>query len=62
MAHYKRGKPKSRRAGCLLCMPHKAENVRKVPRSKRAQVTLSDDIGELAIDPYPREELDADHA
>ncbi|MCK6504854.1 hypothetical protein L6R53_15875 [Myxococcota bacterium] len=23
MAHHKRGRPKSRRAGCLLCKPHK---------------------------------------
>jgi hypothetical protein len=24
MAHHKRGRPKNRRAGCLLCKPHKA--------------------------------------
>lgn len=24
MAHFKRKRPKSRRAGCLLCKPHKA--------------------------------------
>lgn len=25
MAHHKRGKPKSARAGCLACKPHKAQ-------------------------------------
>jgi hypothetical protein len=25
MGHFKRGRPKSRRAGCLLCKPHKAQ-------------------------------------
>jgi hypothetical protein len=25
MAHHKRGRPKSARAGCLLCKPHKRQ-------------------------------------
>jgi hypothetical protein len=26
MAHHKRGRPKNRRAGCLMCKPHKANH------------------------------------
>jgi hypothetical protein len=35
--HYKRGKPKSTRAGCLLCKPHKhqAEKHRERAREER---------------------------
>ncbi len=32
MAHHKRCRPKHRRAGCLLCKPHKDERVKKLPR------------------------------
>jgi len=48
--HHKRGRPKSRRAGCLLCKPHKLESRAKVPRSKRAQVILSDRPTDLALE------------
>lgn len=27
MAHHKRRRPKSRRAGCLMCKPHKRQGV-----------------------------------
>ena len=27
MTHHKRGRPKNRRGGCLLCKPHKANGV-----------------------------------
>lgn len=30
MAHHKRKRPKHRRAGCLMCKPHKDERVRKI--------------------------------
>lgn len=33
MAHYKRHRPKNRRAGCLLCKPHKANGARPADRS-----------------------------
>ena len=29
MANHKRGRPKNRRAGCLMCKPHKANGTRK---------------------------------
>ncbi len=32
MAHHKRGKPKSRRAGCLYCKGHKHQGEAKVDR------------------------------
>lgn len=34
MPHHKRGRPKSRRAGCLMCKPHK-DNARKGTRGAR---------------------------
>ncbi len=35
MAHPKRGRPKNRRAGCLLCKPHKANGVDDPRRQER---------------------------
>jgi hypothetical protein len=39
MAHHKRKRPKSRRAGCLLCKPHKANGAslksRDAPSDRR---------------------------
>jgi len=35
MMHYKRKGPKSTRAGCLLCKPHKRQG--SLPRSKNMQ-------------------------
>jgi hypothetical protein len=45
MAHFKRKRPKSRRAGCLLCKPHKANglkgSVRALkPRDRREKERL----------------------
>jgi hypothetical protein len=39
MAHHKRKRPKNRRAGCLLCKPHKANGAKhKHPlQEQRAQ-------------------------
>jgi len=31
--NHKRGKPKSARAGCLMCKPHKANGARGLKRS-----------------------------
>jgi len=35
--NHKRGRPKNRRAGCLLCKPHKANGAKKKdpPRERR---------------------------
>ena len=32
MAHHKRRRPKNRRAGCLLCKPHKANGAKNRER------------------------------
>lgn len=42
--HHKRKRPKSSRAGCLFCKPHKHQRRAKVPRSKRAQTVLAEPI------------------
>lgn len=31
--HHKRGRPKNRRAGCLMCKPHKMNGAGKLKRS-----------------------------
>ena len=40
--HHKRGRPKNRRAGCLLCKPQKANGqkavVRDAPATRRAEI------------------------
>lgn len=36
MAHHKRRRPKSSRAGCLLCKPHKHQRVGKVARLRHS--------------------------
>ena len=36
MANHKRGRPKNRRAGCLLCKPHKANGVDRRTRAELA--------------------------
>lgn len=45
--NHKRRRPKSRRAGCLYCKPHKHERRAKVPRGKRAQAILAEPIAVL---------------
>lgn len=34
VAHHKRGKPKSRRAGCLQCKPHKHQRAKDTYEAK----------------------------
>lgn len=34
MANHKRGRPKQRRAGCLLCKPHKLTSAKKAERRR----------------------------
>ena len=38
MANHKRRRPKNRRAGCLLCKPHKANGAKRRRRSLRKQI------------------------
>jgi hypothetical protein len=64
--HHKRGKPKSSRAGCLLCYPHKHQRAAWVPRSPREQAELSEpievpDAGELRHDLWAERVEHADH-
>ena len=52
MAHHKRGRPKNRRAGCLLCKPHKANhaplNDRAKPSDRRRIEGVKDDIDQAS--------------
>lgn len=40
MAHHKRGKPKSSRAGCLLCNPQKRQGSPLKDRQRASQLRL----------------------
>jgi hypothetical protein len=62
MAHHKRRRPKNRRAGCLLCKPHKAcgakhpepvavERQIQVGREERLMVSVPDFVERIASDP-----------
>ena len=46
--HHKRGRPKNRRAGCLLCKPQKANGqkavVRDAPATRRAEIDAREQI------------------
>jgi len=42
--NHKRKRPKSSRAGCLLCKPHKHQRCRKTAGSKREQATLAEPV------------------
>lgn len=44
--NHKRHKPKSRRAGCLFCKPHKHQRVARTVRSPRARAILAEPIRE----------------
>lgn len=44
--HHKRGRPKNRRSGCLLCKPHKANGVGKLNGTKPSlRRVLQEDYG-----------------
>ena len=55
MAHHKRGKPKSSRAGCLMCKAHKA-NCRKdtlehqTAQEKRARLSEREQRREAGVE------------
>lgn len=40
MAHHKRGRPKQRRAGCLLCKPQKLPSRKKAERRRSRRDAL----------------------
>jgi len=42
MAHHKRGRPKNRRAGCLMCKPHKANGSKGTRAARTNQDRRSD--------------------
>jgi len=44
MAHHKRGKPKSARAGCLLCKPHKKNGCAHRGERREADRLLKQDV------------------
>ena len=51
--NHKRGRPKNRRAGCLLCKPHKANGIKgtrgaKAPRERRADLDFAESLREDA--------------
>lgn len=37
MAHFKRGRPKQSRAGCLMCKPHKANWMKDSAKARAPQ-------------------------
>lgn len=45
MANHKRGRPKNRRAGCLLCKPHKANGINEARAS--AERTLQEKVSDI---------------
>lgn len=56
MPHFKRRRPKNRRAGCLMCKPWKANGVRRASLNGekfsdfRRRVASTEQIGEAAAD------------
>jgi hypothetical protein len=44
MAHHKRGRPKHRRAGCLLCKPQKLQSQKKAERRRGRRNALLHEI------------------
>ena len=38
MAHHKRKGPKSTRAGCLMCKPHKRQGAKHADRARYSQI------------------------
>jgi hypothetical protein len=60
MAHHKRRRPKSRRAGCLYCKPYKANGAKKRKSSLRKQALQAiasekEQIAEVPLSPTAAE-------
>lgn len=45
MPHHKRKRPKNRRAGCLMCKPHKANNAKHKERASVVRRLQTDGEG-----------------
>ncbi len=63
MAHFKRKRPKSRRAGCLLCKPHKANWLKDSlhalkPRDRRELERIESEEADALADATDGGELD----
>ena len=54
--NHKRGKPKSRRAGCMLCKPHKHQRHSKIKRESELVLT---GFGKLRAARHAREDMGA---
>lgn len=50
--NHKRGRPKSTRAGCLFCKPHKRQGVSKARRYPRETARFRSDEEWARTDPY----------
>lgn len=48
--NHKRKRPKSSRAGCLLCKPHKHQRCRKTAGSKREQIVLAESVAVIRFE------------
>jgi hypothetical protein len=48
--HHKRGRPKDRRAGCLLCKPHKANRAKGTAKAQTRQERIGRDKQKQQID------------
>jgi hypothetical protein len=49
MGHHKRRRPKNRRAGCLLCKPHKANGYSRKKRMRPSvRRRVQDDVAAVA--------------
>lgn len=46
MSHHKRGRPKNRRAGCLMCKPWKMNGGKRIERKKQDRVAEEKELQE----------------
>lgn len=56
MAHHKRRRPKNRRAGCLMCKPHKANGAKKNGMRSKDKASVRRKIQESGADLVSTEE------
>jgi hypothetical protein len=48
--HHKRGRPKDRRSGCLLCKPHKANRAKGTLNAQTRQERIARETQKQQID------------
>jgi hypothetical protein len=53
--HHKRGRPKDRRAGCLLCKPHKANRAKGTLKAQPRQEQIARQKQQQQIDELENE-------